>query len=137
MSLSLPDVRRGRLVLAATVGILLTTGASPARNIAKAPGDLVATPSFVNLGDVGAGINTEVDVTITNNTSQALELTNVTFNTVNAQGLAQINITVPANGSAQAVVFMGPASTGPAVMRVRWRAGSEATNWVTIVANGI
>jgi hypothetical protein len=29
------------------------------------PGDLVASPSFVNLGNVGAGINTEVDITIT------------------------------------------------------------------------
>jgi hypothetical protein len=135
MSPSLPALRRFPFAFAAVAGLLLTTGAAPARHV-MAPGDLVASPSFVNLGDVGAGINTEVDITITNNTSQAVVLTDVTFNTVNAQGLAQININVPANGSAQAVVFMGPVSTGPAVMRVRWRGGRESTNWVTIVANG-
>ena len=136
MSLSLPDVRRAPLVLAAVAGLLLTTGAAPARRHVAPPGDLVASPSFVNLGSVTAGTNTEVDVTITNNTSQAVLLTDVTFNTVNAQGLAQIDITVPANGSAQATVFMGPASTGPAVMRVRWKGGPASTNWVTIAANG-
>lgn len=97
----------------------------------------VASPSFVTLGDVSAGINTEVDITITNTTSQDILLTDVHFTVVNAQGLAQTNITVPANGTAQAQVFMGPVSTGPAVMRVRWRGGSESTNWVTITASGI
>lgn len=136
MSLSLPGVRRVPLVLAAVVGLLSTTGAAPAHRYLASPGDLVASPSFVNLGSVSAGTNTEVDITITNNTSQSVLLTDVQFVTVNAQGLAQINITVPANGSAQAVVFMGPVSTGPAVMRVRWRGGREFTNWVTIAAIG-
>jgi hypothetical protein len=136
MSLSLPDVRRVPLVLAVVAGLLSTSGAAPARRHVAAPGDLVASPSLSILGNVTAGINTEVDVTITNTTNQAVLLTDVVFNTVNAQGLAQVNITVPANGSAQAVVFMGPAGTGPAVMRVRWRGGSESTNWVTITANG-
>lgn len=136
MSLSLPDVRRVPLVLAAVAGLLLTTGAAPARKNVIASADLVASPSFVNLGSVPAGINTEVDFTITNNTSQAVFLDDVTFKTANAQGLANINITVPANGSVQAVAFMGPVSTGPAVMRIRWRGGSKSTNWVTIVANG-
>jgi len=135
MALSLPAVRRIPLALATVVGLLLTTGSASARHV-KMPGDLVASPSFVNLGNVGAGINTEVDITITNNTSQAVVLTDVTFNTVNAQGLAQVDVSVPANGTAQAKVFMGPASTGVAVMRVRWRGGSESTNWVTIAANG-
>src|SRR6188508_383907 len=105
MALSLPAVRRIPLALATVVGLLLTTGFASARHV-KMPGDLVASPSFVNLGNVGAGINTQVDVS------------------------------VPANGTAQAKVFMGPASTGVAVMRVRWRGGSESTNWVTIAANG-
>jgi hypothetical protein len=135
MSSSLRALRRLPFAFAAVAGLLLTTGAAPVRH-AMPPGDLVASPAFVNLGDVGAGINTEVDVTITNNTNQAVTLTDVTFNTVNAQGLAQIDITVPANGSAQAAVFMGPVSTGLAVMRVRWRGGSQSTNWVAITANG-
>jgi hypothetical protein len=135
MSPSLRALRRLPFAFVAVTGLVLTTGAAPARHVMP-PGDLVASPSFVNLGNVGAGINTEVDITITNNTSQAVVLTDVTFNIVNAQGLAQINITVPANGSAQAVVFMGPVSTGPAVMRVRWRAGPQSTNWVAIAANG-
>lgn len=136
MSLSLPGVRRVPLVLAAVAGLMLTTGAAPVRTHVPAPGDVVASPSFVNLGSVSAGINTEVDVTITNTTSQDILLTDVNFIIVNAQGLAQTNITVPANGTAQAKVFMGPVNTGPAVMRVRWRGGSESTNWVTITANG-
>lgn len=137
MSLSLPGVRRVPLVLAAVAGVMLTTGAAPVRTHVRAPGDVVASPSFVNVGNVSAGINTEVDITITNTTSQDILLTDVKFNTINAQGLAQINITVPANGTAQAQVFMGPVSTGLAIMRVRWRGGSESTNWVTITANGI
>ena len=137
MSLSLAGVRRVPLVLAAVAGLMLTTGAAPVITHVSAPGDLVASPSFVNLGSVSAGINTEVDITITNTTSQDILLTDLNFNTVNAQGLAQIDITVPANGTAQAQVFMGPVNTGPAVMRVRWRGGSESTNWVTITANGI
>ena len=136
MSLSLPGVRRVPLVLAAVAGLMLTTGAAPARTHVAAPGDLVASPSLINLGNVSAGINTEVDITITNSTSQDILLTNVNFNIVNAQGLAAIDINVPANGTAQAQVFMGPVNTGPAVMRVRWRGGSESTNWVTIAANG-
>jgi len=135
MSPSLRALRRLPFAFAAVAGLLLTTGAVPVRHMMP-PGDLVASPSFVNLGGVTAGINTEVDITITNNTSQPVVLTDVTFNIVNAQGLAQINVTVPANGSAQATVFMGPVSTGPAVMRVRWRAGPESTNWVAITANG-
>ena len=71
MALSLPAVRRIPLALATVVGLLLTTGFASARHV-KMPGDLVASPSFVNLGNVGAGINTEVDITITNNTSTAL-----------------------------------------------------------------
>jgi hypothetical protein len=115
---------------------MLTTGAAPVRTHVRAPGDLVASPSLFNVGNVSAGINTEVDITITNTTSQDILLTNVNFIIVNAQGLAQVGITVPANGTAQAAVFMGPVNTGPAVMRVRWRGGSESTNWVTITANG-
>ncbi len=136
MSLSLPGVRRVRLALAVVAGLMLTTGAAHVRAHVPPPGDLVASPSLVNLGNVSAGINTEVDITIANTTSQDILLTDVNFNIVNAQGLAQVNISVPANSTALAKVYMGPVNAGPAVMRVRWRGGSESTNWVTITANG-
>ena len=102
MSLSLPDVRRVPLVLAAVAGLLLTTGAAPARTHVVASANLVASPSFVDLGSVPAGTNTEVDYTITNNTDQDIVVTDVTFKTANAQGLANNSFTVPANGSVQA-----------------------------------
>ena len=136
MSLPLPGVRRIPLVVATVVGLLLTTGAAPVKSRAAAPGDLVASPAFSSLGALPAGTEGEVDVTLTNNTNTDITVTDVNFNVVNAFGLATINFTVPAHGTAQATVFMGPSSVGPAVMRVRWRGGSESSNWVIITATG-
>jgi len=136
MSLPLPGVRRIPLVLATVVGLLLTTGAAPATSRAAKPGDLVASPGFVSLGTLPAGTEGQVDVTLTNNTDQDINISDVNFNVVNAFGLASVLFTVPAHGSAQATVFMGPSTVGPAVMRVRWRGGSESSNWVTITATG-
>jgi hypothetical protein len=100
------------------------------------PGDLVATPAFVNLGALPAGTEGEVDVTLTNNTDSDIFISDLNFNVVNAFGLASVLFNVPAHGTAQATVFMGPSTTGPAVMRVRWRGGAESSNWVTITATG-
>jgi len=137
MSLPLPSVKRIPLALATVVGLLLTTGAAPAKSRAAAPGDLVASPAFVSLGALPAGTEGgEVDVTLTNTTDQDIYITDVNFNVVNAFGLAQVGFTVPAHGSAQAKVFMGPSTVGPAVMRVRWRGGSESSNCVIITATG-
>ena len=136
MSLPLPGKRRIPLVLATVVGLLLTTGATPAKSRAAAPGDLVASPAFVSLGALTAGTEGTVAVTLTNNTNQDINITDVNFNVVNAFGLARVLFTVPAHGSAQATVFMGPSTVGPAVMRVRWRGGSESSNWVIITAIG-
>ena len=136
MSLPLPGKRRIPLVLATVVGLLLSTGATPAKSRAAAPGDLVASPAFVALGAIAAGTEGEVDVTLTNNTNKDINISDVNFNVVNAFGLATVLFTVPAHGSAQATVFMGPSTVGPAVMRVRWRGGSESSNWVVITAIG-
>jgi hypothetical protein len=122
--------------LATVVGLLLTTGAVPAKSRSAAPGDLVASPAFVSLGSLPVGTEGEVDFTLTNNTDQDIFVSNITFNVVNAFGLAEIDINVPAHGTAQATVFMGPSSVGPAVMRVRWRGGSESSNWAIITATG-
>jgi hypothetical protein len=136
MSLPLPAVRRIPLVLATVVGLLLTTGATPAKSRAAAPGDLVASPAFVALGALTAGTEGTVDVTLTNNTNKDINISDVIFNVHNAFGLASVLFTVPAHGSAQATVFIGPSTVGPAVMRVRWRGGPESSNWVVITAIG-
>jgi len=136
MSLPLPAVSHVRLVVAAVVGLLITTAAAPTKSRAAMPGDIVASPSFVDLGALQTGTEGEVDVTLTNNTYQDIVATNVNFVVVNSFGLAGVDITVPAGGTAQVSVFMGPSTTGPAVMRVRWRGGSESSNWVTITATG-
>jgi hypothetical protein len=136
MSLPLPAVRRIPLVLATVVGLLLTTGATPAKSRAAAPGDLVASPAFVALGALTAGTEGQVDVTLTNNTNKDINISDVIFNVHNAFGLASVLFTVPAHGSAQATVFMGPSTVGLAVMRVRWHGGSESSNWVLITATG-
>ena len=136
MSVPLRSVKRLPLAVATVVALVVTTGASPARTRVAAPGDLVATPSFVNLGSLPAGTEGEVDVTLSNTTSQDILVTDVNFHTVNSFGLATIDVNVPAGGTAVVQVFMGPSTTGPAVMRVRWRGGSESSNWVTITAIG-
>jgi uncharacterized protein (DUF58 family) len=70
--LPLSRASRIHLTLALAVG-LLVFGAS----LSAKPGDLVATPLFVDLGNVVVDQNTEVNFTLTNNSNHTIDVTSV------------------------------------------------------------
>jgi hypothetical protein len=112
----------------------------PGAPVYAKPGDLSATPTFVNLGPIPAGTEGETAIELTNNTSLTFTILDVDFVTVNSFGLAQSgcagNVPLGPGQTCSMTVFMGPVSVGPAAMRVRWRSGSAMSNWVLIVATG-
>jgi hypothetical protein len=135
MSLPLSRASRIHSALAFVVG-LLVFGAS----LSAKPGDLVATPSFVDLGDVVVNQNTEVDFTLTNNSNQTIDVTGVNLVTINVSPGSLVGTgpcTLDPGESCSLSAFMSPADVGQAIMRVRWRAGSVSSNWVIITATGI
>jgi hypothetical protein len=137
MSFPLSRANRVGPTLAVVIGLSLFTTLLSAK-----PGDLVVTPSFVDLGDLLVGQEGEVDFTMTNNTNQTVDLTNetVSFNdvTINSFGLIGSGpCSIPPGGTCTLSVFMGPSGEGPAALRVRWRVSGIASNWVLITANGV
>jgi hypothetical protein len=135
MSLPLSRVNRNHLAVAIVIGLVLFTPSVSAK-----PGDLVASPSFIDLGSLPVGVNGEADFTLTNNTDHTIDISGVNINQVNVSPLSVIATgpcLLPPGGTCTLPVFMGPASVGPAVLRVRWRAGSVASNWVIVAATGV
>jgi hypothetical protein len=138
MSFPLSRANRVGLTLAVVIGLSLFTALLSAK-----PGDLVVTPSFVDLGDIPVGQEgPEIDFTMTNNTNQTVDLTNETVSlnevTINSFGLIGSGpCSIPPGGTCTLPVFMGPSDVGPAALRVRWRVSGIASNWVLITANGV
>ena len=134
MSLPLSRASRIHLTLGLTVGLLVFSASPSAK-----PGDLVATPLFVDLGDVVVDQNTEVDFTLTNNSTQTINVTSVDLVTVNVSPLSLVAsgpCTLDPGASCSLPAFMSPADVGRAIMRIRWK-GSVTSNWVVITARGV
>jgi hypothetical protein len=133
--LPLSRASRIHLTLALAVG-LLVFGAS----LSAKPGDLVATPLFVDLGNVVVDQNIEVNFTLTNNSNHTIDVTSVNLVTINVSPRSLVATgpcTLDPGASCTLPAFMSPADVGTAIMRVRWRAGSVSSNWVIIAANGV
>jgi hypothetical protein len=136
-------VRVVLLTALVSVGLLM-----PATVVQAKAGILTASPPSQDLGSVTVNVVAVGYVTLTNNGSSTLTLTNldvrtpgknVLFDGIGFTGTCggAFNLQIVAGGSCTVGVGVYPVATGPGRGDIRWNSTAGNSNWVELTLTGI